>query len=108
MIEKVRSVFIEKFAEQPAVFRSPGRINVIGEHTDYNEGFVLPAAIDRYAIVAAGRRTDNKIFLYAKEFDEHFDVELSQIKPIDHNWTNYILGVVDQLVKRGDKIGGFN
>jgi galactokinase len=104
----IRQIFREVFAVEPsAEYKSPGRINVIGEHTDYNEGFVLPAAIDRYGHVAAGVADDDLISLYAQEFDEHFEVRLKDIKPIDHSWTNYILGVVDQLVKRGHNISGF-
>lgn len=88
--------------------RSPGRINIIGEHTDYNEGFVLPAAIDKYAYVSAGKRKDNIISLYATEFREPFEVSVDKIEPIKGKWTNYVLGVVDQLLKRGHKVGGFN
>ena len=105
----IRKIFKDVFAEEASVeYKSPGRINVIGEHTDYNEGFVLPAAIDRYGHVAASKRNDDIIRLYAQEFDEHFEVRLQEIKPIDHSWTNYVLGVVDQLVKRGHKLTGFN
>jgi galactokinase len=104
----IRQIFREVFAVEPtAEYKSPGRINVIGEHTDYNEGFVLPAAIDRYGHVAASVADDDLISLYAQEYDEHFEVRLKDIKPIDHSWTNYILGVVDQLVKRGHNISGF-
>lgn len=105
----IREIYKEVFGKEASVeVKSPGRINVIGEHTDYNEGFVLPAAIDRYGHVAAGANEDNHISLYAKEFDERFDVKLEDIQPIEGSWTNYILGVVDQLVKRGYKVGGFN
>jgi galactokinase len=87
---------------------SPGRINLIGEHTDYNEGFVLPAAIDKHGHVAASKRNDDTIILYAIEFKERFQVRLADIKPIEGSWTNYVLGVVDQLLKKGYTIGGFN
>ena len=88
--------------------KSPGRINVIGEHTDYNEGFVLPAAIDKYGHVAVSKRNDDLISLFAIEFDEKFETLISDIKPIQGKWTNYVLGVVDQLIKRNYQIGGFN
>ena len=105
----IREIFQEVFAEKAAVeYKSPGRINVIGEHTDYNEGFVLPAAIDRFGHVVASKRDDQHISLFAQEFNERFEVDLKDIKPIDHSWTNYVLGVVDQLVKRGYDISGFN
>lgn len=105
----IKEIYKEVFGEEAGTeVKSPGRINVIGEHTDYNNGFVLPAAIDRYGHVAAGKGKDGQISLYAKEFNERFEVPLSDIRPIDHNWTNYVLGVVDQLVKKGYHIGGFN
>jgi len=87
---------------------SPGRINVIGEHTDYNEGFVLPAAIDKHGHVAVSKRNDDIISLFAVEFNEKFETSIQEIRPIEGKWTNYILGVADQLIKRNYKIGGFN
>jgi galactokinase len=87
---------------------SPGRINVIGEHTDYNEGFVLPAAIDKHGHVAVSKRNDDIISLFAVEFNEKFETAIQEIRPIEGKWTNYILGVADQLIKRNYKIGGFN
>ncbi len=108
MLEKITSVFTEKFAEQPTVFRSPGRINILGEHTDYNEGFVLPAAIDKSIYVAISKRTDNLVNLYACDFSETYSTDTEHIKPVSIQWPNYILGVVDQLQKNGYAIGGFN
>ncbi len=99
--------FKEIFGTAPLIVRSPGRVNIIGEHTDYNEGFVLPAAIDKAAYVAVHKRADDKIRLYANEFNEHFETTLSEIKP-GEEWPNYILGVVDQLIKRGYKLSGFD
>lgn len=105
----ISKIFEETFKTKASVrVKSPGRINLIGEHTDYNDGFVLPAAIDRFANVAAGRRDDNIISLYAKEFNESFESAITAIHPIKDSWTNYVLGVVDQLVKRNLPVGGFN
>jgi galactokinase len=105
----IKEIYKEIFGEEAETeVKSPGRINVIGEHTDYNNGYVLPAAIDRYGHVAAGKRNDTLISLYAKEYNERFEVQLTEIKSIDHNWTNYVLGVVDQLVKKGYPVSGFN
>ena len=100
-------MFRQLFFDEPLIVRSPGRINIIGEHTDYNEGFVLPAAIDKYATVAVSKRTDDRVHLHAAGFHESFETELSCIKPTG-NWATYILGVADQLLKRGYAIGGFN
>ena len=105
----IRDQFREKFGGEASVeVLSPGRINVIGEHTDYNEGFVLPAAIDKYGHVAASKRSDDIISLFAIEYNEKFETNIADIKPIEGKWTNYILGVVDQLLKRNYNITGFN
>ncbi|VTQ06937.1 galactokinase [Sphingobacterium daejeonense] len=90
------------------VSKSPGRINIIGEHTDYNEGFVLPTAIDKAVYVALGKRNDTEIHLFAEDFNESFQVDLKDVSPTDNGWPNYILGVVNQLKDRGYKISGFN
>ena len=92
---------------EPLVVRSPGRVNLIGEHTDYNEGFVLPAAIDKAAWVAVTRRTDNRILLFAEDYHARYDTALTTLTPTDIHWPNYILGVADQLQKSGITIGGF-
>lgn len=88
---------------------SPGRINLIGEHTDYNNGFVLPAAIDKAAWFAASLREDEEIHLYAYDLNEKITVTIHDLKPIgDINWPNYMLGVVAQFVKKGARVTGFN
>jgi galactokinase len=89
------------------VIRSPGRINLIGEHTDYNNGFVLPAAIDKAVYVVIEKKSDNNISLYSVDFNESVEIELAAIKPVPGHWSTYILGVVDQLIKRKHLIGGF-
>lgn len=106
-IEGIRNEFISIFKETPAIYRSPGRINIIGEHTDYNNGFVLPAAIDKAAYVAITPRADEEIHLYSVSFLEHFSTSLSILNR-RHSWTDYVLGVVDQLKKNGYPIKGFN
>jgi galactokinase len=89
------------------VVRSPGRVNIIGEHTDYNNGFVLPAAIDKAIFVAVGKRTDGRVHLYSTDFNESFEVELACIQPTS-NWATYVLGVAKQLIDSGYTIEGFN
>jgi len=89
------------------VVRSPGRINLIGEHTDYNYGFVLPAAIDKAVYVAIEKNAGNIISLHSVDFNESVEVELTNIKPAPGHWSTYILGVVDQLITRGHIIKGF-
>lgn len=107
MTEQVSKCFAEKFTGQPLIVRSPGRVNIIGEHTDYNDGFVLPAAIDKAVYVAVAKRADDIIKLYAANFNESFETVIPGIQPSQH-WHTYILGIVDQLQKNGYHISGFN
>lgn len=99
--ESIQNKFKSIFQEEPIIVRSPGRINIIGEHTDYNDGFVLPAAIDKAVYIAVSKRNDDLISLYAEDYKATYEVELNRIAPSDLQWPNYILGVVDQIQKRG-------
>ncbi|NGM63255.1 galactokinase [Sphingobacterium sp. SGG-5] len=106
---QLRNRFEEVFGIAPDLLaKSPGRINIIGEHTDYNEGFVLPTAIDKAIYVAVGKREDTRIHLFAEDFKEGFETDLKDIKPSEVGWANYILGVVHQIQERGKVISGFN
>ena len=104
----LRKKFTDLFHREPLLVRAPGRVNLIGEHTDYNEGFVLPAAIDEAIIAAIGRRQDNEIHLYSHDFNEVFVTNLEKVERREGSWTNYVLGVVRQLQIAGKEIGGFN
>ncbi|GAC1425060.1 MAG: galactokinase [Flavisolibacter sp.] len=108
IVKQVQDSFRKLFKEEPLVVRSPGRVNIIGEHTDYNEGFVLPAAIDKAIYVAIAPRKDAVISLYSEDFGKKFECPLTGLKPSKEVWPNYILGVVDQLQKKGMQLGGFN
>lgn len=108
IIETVDKKFNQLFNQKPLLVRSPGRVNIIGEHTDYNEGFVLPAAIDKAIYIAIGKRDDDTISLYTNEFAEEHQSSLNNLEPSEQHWANYVLGVADQLQSRGYKIGGFN
>lgn len=110
MKEKLKAEFVQRYESEPAVIvRSPGRVNIIGEHTDYNEGFVLPAAIDKAAYVALSLRTDDEIHLTALDLNETFSTTVTALKPVgDISWPNYILGSAAQFIKRGVKLPGFN
>lgn len=96
------------FNAEPLMVRSPGRINLIGEHTDYNHGLVLPAAINKHIYLAIQKRNDEEIHLYAEHFNESYQTSLSSLKPSGELWPDYLLGVVDQLVKAGHQLKGFN
>jgi galactokinase len=107
--EKARQKFTEIFGGKPLLVRSPGRINIIGEHTDYNEGFVLPAAIDKAAYLAIALRDDDEIHLVAADLNETFSVSIKEMKPVgDVSWPNYILGAVAQFQQKGIALKGFN
>ncbi len=106
----VEKFFFDQYNLQPAVIvRSPGRVNIIGEHADYNNGFVLPAAIDKAAYLAVSLRNDNEIHLTALDLNETFSTTVDELKPIgDISWPNYILGAAAQFLKRNISLPGFN
>jgi len=105
---KSAAIFTEKYGGIPAVFRSPGRINVLGEHTDYNEGFVLPAAINMYIEVAVSLRNDDQINIYSVEYDQEFTADVKQIGKSSIHWVNYPLGVIAQFINSGRTVPGFS
>lgn len=111
IINNLKTVFGKTFeaSHQPIIVRSPGRINIIGEHTDYNGGFVLPAAIDKAAYIAMALRDDDEIHLMAQDLNETFSISIKDLKPVaDISWPNYILGAVAQFQKKNILLKGFN
>lgn len=108
--ESLNSAFHAVFQESAQLFvKSPGRINIIGEHTDYNNGFVLPAAIDKYIYVALSKRDDKQIQVYSKDYKELFKTTLDKEIPSQtKDWVKYIIGVSELLHKRTNKAQGFN
>ncbi len=106
--EKIRQKFEALFGKKPLLVRSPGRINMIGEHTDYNEGFVMPAAIDKEIICAISPNYNNKCTLLAYDLDDVFEFDITNFEKSKKGWPNYILGVVEQFQKRGLEIRGFD
>jgi galactokinase len=108
--EILRSQHKQRFGAEPSIFVAPGRVNLIGEHTDYAEGFVMPAAIDFATLAAISPRSDGKIALYSENYGEerHFDVSaVPTMKPSQH-WTDYPLGVVSIFAGEGHAIPGFS
>src|SRR5260370_37265746 len=91
---EIAQYFEQIFGTAPTVFRAPGRVNLIGEHTDYNDGFVLPAAIGFYTQVAIAPRPDRKLLIRSEEFagDFEFDIENLPSKRVGA-WCDYVLGV---------------
>jgi galactokinase len=93
-VKTIQEIFAEKFKGTPSVFIAPGRINLIGEHTDYNEGFVMPAAINCHITFAIAPNGTDRFNFHAVDYNETASFDLSGIKPGD-GWINYLMGVVD-------------
>jgi len=107
--KEVHKKFVELYHSEPLMVRSPGRINLIGEHTDYNNGFVMPAAIDKEIIFAIGKSSDNRSQIHAVKYNESFDVDIQDALRVDSpGWVNYQLGVLKQFLMKGHKIGHFH
>lgn len=107
---QVASQFKQRFGGEPLwIVAAPGRVNLIGEHTDYNGGFVLPAAIDRYVVLAAGPAAGERSTVFAADIgDEAVIRTLGQIEPGSVTWANYMQGVVAGFVNRQHQIPAFN
>jgi galactokinase len=104
-----RSLHIARFEAEPAIFAAPGRVNLIGEHTDYAEGFVLPAAIDFATLAGISPRSDGKIVLYSENFAKERSFEAAALPGrAGKHWSNYPLGVVSILAGEGLAIPGFS
>jgi galactokinase len=105
-----REGFRRAFGHEPKrLFRAPGRVNLIGEHTDYNEGFVLPMAIDRAVWVAAAPRPDRRVRAVAASLDRRDEFELDGLRPDPElHWANYVRGVLAVLEQRGHALAGLD
>jgi len=107
-VSEVQQKFKTLFKNDPLIVRSPGRINLIGEHTDYNDGFVMPASIDRETIFAVAESGDQSV-IYSMKYDEFFMVDIQNPQPVKGPaWVNYLLGVLRQLVDQGHTIKPFH
>ena len=108
--DKTQTLFAEKFG-YPAthVIQAPGRVNLIGEHTDYNDGFVLPCAIDYQTVISCAPRTDRQVRVIAADYDnqiDQFSLDTSIVAHDTQQWSNYVRGVVKHLQKRNNAFGG--
>ncbi len=107
--QEVIKVYNEKFGnDTPEVYTSPGRVNLIGEHTDYNGSFVFPGAIDKGMIAAIRFNGTDKIRAYAIDLDEHSEFGLNEEDLPKEGWAKYIFGVCREIIKRGKSIKGFD
>jgi galactokinase len=100
--------FQERFGRPPQwIVRAPGRVNLIGEHTDYNDGFVLPLAIDRAIWIALAARADRRVAVYSADFDELGEFSLEQLVPQQAGWLEYLKGVAWSLQEAGYGLTGW-
>jgi len=94
---------------ESGAYAAPGRVNLIGEHTDYNDGFVMPMAIEKEITMLIQLRSDRKVKFYSLDYDQMVEYNLDNFKYDEENiWANYILGVIDEIQKLGEKLQGFN
>jgi galactokinase len=106
-LNRLKNKFTAKYGTEPRIFRAPGRVNLIGEHTDYNDGFVLPCALDVATYVAASPRPDRAIRLASLNFDEDLQFDLDKPEQqAANNWTRYVQGVALVLEREGFKLRG--
>jgi galactokinase len=103
----VLNSFTEKFSAVPNMYYSPGRINLIGEHIDYNDGYVMPAAINKGIYYAVAANATDTINFFAADFNETLSINIRDIKNLG-GWKSYVLSVVNEFVLLGKTIGGFN
>ncbi|HEY0049951.1 MAG TPA: galactokinase, partial [Pyrinomonadaceae bacterium] len=105
--QRLKEKFTEFYDGEPRLFRAPGRVNLIGEHTDYNGGFVLPMAIDKEAAVAISERADRKIRVYTVNLDEAAEFDLDRGNDRKKGfWLNYIEGVARILESKNVRLKG--
>lgn len=104
----IEDAFRKAFGSPPeVVVRAPGRVNLIGEHTDYNDGFVLPAAIDRYIAFAGRKRNDRIVHAHSLDFNDAVEFSLDSIeRDAQHSWSNYLRGVSKLLERDGHRLAG--
>ncbi|TYZ10987.1 galactokinase [Hymenobacter lutimineralis] len=108
LAELILAAFQDRFQHPPLLVRAPGRINLIGEHTDYNGGFVLPAAINREIIFAVGLTAGTTVRLFAYDNQETYTTDVRELAPGPTHWANYLLGVAAQFQRRGLPLQGFD
>ena len=105
--ELLADEFYRSYHTRPSIFRAPGRVNLIGEHTDYNDGFVMPAAIGFYTWIAASARPDRTLHVRSSEFRETIDLSLDSLAgPPRKHWSDFVRGVAAVLASRGVHLSG--
>lgn len=108
MKDELRTAFIERFSSNPVFYASAGRINLIGEHTDYNGGFVFPGAIDKYIMTAININGTDKVRLYSVDMNQYTKFGLREEDKPAEQWACYVFGVCREILKRGFEVKGFD
>ncbi|HEY1986699.1 MAG TPA: galactokinase [Terracidiphilus sp.] len=107
--EELHSLHVARFHKEPTIFAAPGRVNLIGEHTDYAEGFVMPAAIDFATLAAISPRTDGKIVIYSENYLKEREFDAADLPAAaSQHWSDYPMGVVSILAREGHTIPAFS
>jgi len=104
----LRSMHLDRFQAEPAIFVAPGRVNLIGEHTDYAEGFVMPVAINFATLAAISPRSDGKIVIWAENYSEEKTFDAAAKPVAGKHWSDYPMGVVSILTGEGHTFPGFS
>src|SRR5260370_10215831 len=101
--------FVQLYGAEPLVVQAPGRVNLIGEHTDYNEGFVFPAAINFQTRVAIAPRVDRRLVVTSENYSERVELDLERLPAMSRgHWSDYLLGLARLLGDLGGKLSGGN
>ncbi len=108
MKERLKELFVSHFGGEPVFYASSGRINLIGEHTDYNGGFVFPGAIDKYIMAAIAENGSERVRLYSADMDQSAEFGLNEEDKPAEQWACYIFGVCREVIKRGGTVKGFD
>ncbi len=108
MEEKIKSEFSGRFGSEGVLYASSGRINLIGEHTDYNGGFVFPGAIDKCIMAEIKPNGTDKVRVFSVDVDDYAEFGLEEADAPGQQWARYIFGVCREIIKRGGKVGGFD
>lgn len=108
MLKRLNEQFSEKFKSTPSFYKAPGRINIIGEHTDYNDGFVLPAAIDKAIYFAVAKNKLDTFRFYSVDYSEYFEISVKELQKSPKHWANYLIGVAVQFQKSGCELHGLD
>jgi len=106
--DHISKKFSELFHERPVMYSAPGRINLLGEHTDYNDGLVLPASINKSIYFAVKKTTTGKLRIYSSDYSDYFESNISGILKSEKHWANYLIGTMVQFQKLNVSISGFD